>query len=269
MNVLRIERPPTLLFAVAKPAPPSEHHCKRNFASNSVPSSDISLETSIAADLRAHSLKVADVVRSSLLVSVFAMTWAMPLSPILAINLFRLGVILWLLQTWDQNMQLARSRILVPLLSFFAVTAIASLAAQDRTASWQGMKVVELGFAAVIVADTVRTSRQLKFLIGRLLATSLVAGIVGIWQVHSGAILRVQGFYKHYINFGEMFLLVSLVCFGLLIASLHRRQLLWKVSLAASFILLTAALAATATRTFLAALLFGCAVITWMSFRWR
>src|SRR4051812_42024000 len=109
------------------------------------------------------------------------MTWAMPLSPTLAVNLFRLAVVLWLLQTWDQNTQLARSRILVPLLSFFAITAIASLAAHDRTASWQGMKVVELGFAAVIVADTVRTSRQLKFLIAGLLTTSLIAGGVGKW----------------------------------------------------------------------------------------
>jgi len=156
-----------------------------------------------------------------------------------------------------------------PLLSFFAITAIASLAAPDHAASWQGMKAVEIGFAAVIVADSVRGLRQLKLLLGGLLLTTAVASFVAIWQVHSGAMLRAQGFYKHYINFGEMLLLISLVCFGALTASLRRTRLRWKLVLAACFILLTAALAATATRTFLAALLFGCAVMIWICFRWK
>jgi O-antigen ligase len=256
-------------FRVAKPAPPFEHHCKRNFASGPVPSSDISLETPIAAGSRARSLKIADVNRASLLAACFAMAWAMPLSPTLAVNLFRLAVLLWLLQIWNRKAQFARSRIFLPLVSFFAITAVASLAAQDRTASWQGMKVIELGFAAVIVADTVRSVRQLKLLIAGLVATSLVAAVLGIWQVHSGALLRAQGFYKHYINFGEMLLLLSLVVVGILLAAVQQPRLQWKFAAAASSFVLTAALAATATRTFLAALLFGCAVMVWMSFRWR
>ena len=233
-----------------------------------MPSSDISLEEPIAADPSARSLKIADVIRASLLATCFGMTWAMPLSPTLAINLFRLAIVLWLLQTWDRKMQLACSRIFVPLLSFFAITAVASLAAQDRAAAWQGMKVIELGFAAVIIADTVRGLRQMNVLIAGMVATSVIAGVFGIWQVHSGAMLRAQGFYKHYVNLGEMLLLVSLVSFGLLLASLRRAQAKWTLLLAATVLLLTAALAATATRTFLGALLFGCAVMVWMSFRW-
>jgi len=233
-----------------------------------VPSSDISLETSAVANSRTRSLKISEVVRATLLAACFAMTWAMPLSPTLSINLFRLAVVLWLAQAFDRR-ELPRSRMFLQLLSFFAITAIASLAAPDHAASWQGMKVVELGFAAVIVADSVRSLRQLKLLLGGLLLTAAVASFVAIWQVHSGAMLRAQGFYKHYINFGEMLLLISLVCFGALIASLRRTRLRWKLLLAACFILLTAALAATATRTFLAAILFGCAVMIWMCFRWK
>jgi O-antigen ligase len=255
------------VFRVAKPAPLFAHPCKRNFAAKLVPSSDISLEP-VAAVSRVRSLKMADVVRASLLGACFAMTWAMPLSPTLAINLFRVVVVLWLAQAFERR-ELPHSRIFLPLLSFFAIAAIASLAAQDHAASWQGMKVVELGFAAVIVGDSVRETGQLRFLVGGLLLTSVIAGFTAMWQVHSGAMLRAQGFYKHYINFGEMLLLVSLVCFGLLMESLRCARFQWKVLLAVSFTLLTAALAATATRTFLAALLFGCAVIIWMCFRWR
>jgi O-antigen ligase len=256
-----------LCISGAKPAPLFAHPCKRNFAAELVPSSDISLKP-VAAVSRVRSLKMAAAVRASLLGACFAMTWAMPLSPTLAINLFRLALVLWLAQAFERR-ELPRSRIFQPLLSFFAITAVASLAAQDHAASWQGMKVVELGFAAVIVADSVQQPRQLRFLLAGLLLTSVVAGLSAIWQVHSGAMLRAQGFYKHYINFGEMLLLVSLVSFGLLVESLRCARLQWKFLLAVSFTFLTAALTATATRTFIAALLFGCAVMIWMCFRWR
>ncbi|MFL6299409.1 MAG: O-antigen ligase family protein [Terriglobales bacterium] len=234
-----------------------------------MPTSEISLELPTAQVSRERSLKIAGALRASLLVMLFAMTWALPLSSILAINLFRVSVILWLLQCWSRRRELSHSRFFLPLLCFFAITALASLAAQDRTASWQQMKVVELGFAAVMVADAIRTLRQLRFLVAGLLVASLAAALIGIWQLHSGQMLRAQGLYKHYINFGEMLLLVSLLSFGILIASFRSATGKWKFLAAVTFLILTAALAATATRTFLAALLFGCAVIIWMCFRWK
>jgi len=218
---------------------------------------------------RELSLKISDALRASTVGLLLAMVWAAPLSSILAINLFRVSVILWLLQAWNSRQPRAYSRIFIPLLYFFAVTAFASLFAHDRVTSWQGMKPVELGFAAVILPDYVRGIRQFTFMIAGVLGTSCVAALIAIWQIGSGAMLRAQGLNKHYINFGEMMLLVAMLSFGLLLASLRFAGARWKLAAAGVFLLLTAALAATATRTFLAALLFGCAVMVWLQFRWK
>jgi O-antigen ligase len=233
-----------------------------------MPSSDISVAVPMRSS-RELSLKVSDTLRASSVVVVLAMIWAAPLSSILAINLFRVSVILWLLQAWNSRQPRAYSRVFIPLLCFLAVSSIASLAARDRVTSWQEMKPVELGLAAVVIADFIRSMRQLTFMIAGVLATSCVAALIAIWQIGSAAILRAQGLYKHYINFGEMMLLVAMLSFGVLLASLRCARVRWKIAAAVVFLLLSAGLAATATRTFLAALLFGCAVMVWLQFRWK
>ena len=197
------------------------------------------------------------------------MAWSVPISSRLALNVFRVAVILWLLLAWDRRTRRFDSGIFLPWMCFFAITSIASMASYDPHTSWQQMKVVELGFAAVLVADVVRSMRALKILIAGLLVTSTFAAIIGLWQSHGGTLLRAQAFYDHYINFGEMLLLAALVSFGLLLLSWQQARKSHKLALAFAFSTLTLALAATGTRTFLAALLFGCGVVVWKQFRWR
>jgi len=77
---------------------------------------------------------------------------------------------------------------------------------------------------------------------------------------------RAQGHFYHYIPYAGMLLQVGLLTFGLLVSS-------WKERTAARWILAviflgtSAALLATVTRTYMAALLLGCAFVFWVMFK--
>lgn len=231
---------------------------------------DISTELPSAADSAARPLLlVIHAVEQSLLVLVYLMTWSLPISSRLAINVFRVALILWLLLARDRRRERPASRIVLPWICFFAITAIASIASYDPSTSWQQMKVVELGFAAVLVADVVRSTRALKVLIAGLLVTATFAAIYGLWQSRGGVLSRAQGFYDHYVNFGEMLLLAALLSLGLVFASLQHARRGHRIAAALAFAALVMALASTGTRTFLAALLIGCGAMVWAQFRWR
>ena len=234
-----------------------------------LPARDIPLDLPLASTARASSLRIAGTVGACLVAVVVAMIWAVPLSPMLAINLFRVAIVLWLANLWDDRRLFRRSRLFLPLLCFVGITALSSLVAEDRTAGWEQMKVMELGFASVVVADALMTFRQLTVTVIGVLVTGCVAAGVAIWQVASGTLLRAQAFSRHYVDFGEMALLLAPLSFGLFSASLRhsRRAISWTLALASA--LLTVAIAATATRTLLAALLLGFALIVWMHFGWK
>ena len=211
---------------------------------------------------------VFPVIESSLVVVVCVMTWALPMSSMLAINLFRVSVVLWLLLAFRPGSTWKRSPIFLPMLCFLAVTALASMLSLDRVASWQQMKTLELAFAAVIVSDL--SFGVLRWLVTGLLATSFVVAVIAAWQYWHRAdpFARVQGLYGHYVNFGEMLLLVAALSFGVALAAnrLHDKI---RVGAALVFVATGAALVVTATRTFLAALLLACFYVVWQQFRWR
>src|SRR3954447_4310140 len=63
---------------------------------------------------------VFPAIASSLVILVCVMTWALPLSSMLAINLFRVSVVLWLLLAFRPGSTWKHSRIFLPMLCFFA-----------------------------------------------------------------------------------------------------------------------------------------------------
>jgi O-antigen ligase len=211
---------------------------------------------------------VFHVMANSLGVVDCVMTWALPLSSMLAINLFRVSLVLWLLLAFRPGATWKRSPIFLPMLCFLALTALASMLSLDRVASWQQMKTVELAFAALIVSDT--SARVLRWMVGGLLTTSFAIAVVAAWQyLHRvDAFTRIQGLYRHYVNFGEMLLLVAALSFGVALG-VDRSHIKMRVGAGVVFVATTAALVATATRTFLAALLLACFYIVWQQFRWR
>ena len=128
-----------------------------------VSATDISIEppSAVGPAGRPRAL-VKQTVERSLLVLIYLMTWSNPISSRLAINVFRVAAILWLLLAWQRDRTRPGSRIFFPWICFFAVAAIASIVSDDPHTSWQQMKVVEMGFAAVLIADTLRSLRALK-----------------------------------------------------------------------------------------------------------
>jgi O-antigen ligase len=235
-----------------------------------VPLNDISAAVSTPASPARVSAIVLYTVERSLLVMLCAMTWAIPLSSQLAINLFRVSVALWLVLAFRRGRTWPNSSIFLPMLCFFAITALATLFSLDRVASWQQMKTIELAFAAVMICDSVYSTRVLRWLLGGLLAASFVISVFAGWQYphRSDEFARVQGLYKHYVNFGEMLLLVAALAFGIALASRVSSRKLAAGS-AIVFVAVSAALVATATRTFVAALLLACAYMVWQQFRWK
>ena len=196
------------------------------------------------------------------------MTWALPLSSMLAINLFRVSLVLWLLLAFRPDATWKRSPIFAPMLCFLALTVLASVLSLDRIASWQQMKTVELAFAAVIVSDT--SARVLRWMVGGLLVTSFAVALVAAWQyLHRvNTFTQIQGLYEHYVNFGEMLLLIATLSFGIALAADHS-HIKMRLGAGVVFVAMTAALIATATRTFLAALLLACFYVVWKQFRWK
>jgi hypothetical protein len=83
-------------------------------------------------------------------------------------------------------------------------------------------------------------------------------------RVQRGRPPRAQGHFYHYIPYAGMLLQIGLLTFGLLVSS-------WKEASAARWGLIiiflgtAAALLATVTRTYMAALLLGCAFILWLT----
>src|SRR5438270_11918489 len=145
---------------------------------------------------------VFPVIEKSLLVILCGMTWAVPLSSALASNLFRVSVVLWIVLAFRPARTWPSSPIFLPMLCFFAITALASLFSFDPVASWQQMKTIELAFAAVMIGDAMRCTRVLHWLLGGLLATSFLVSVLAGWQYWHRAqeFDRAQGLYKHYVN---------------------------------------------------------------------
>lgn len=84
--------------------------------------------------------------------------------------------------------------------------------------------------------------------------------------VRRGTPQRAQGNLYHYIPYAGELLQLALLTFGLLVLGAERKRIMQLV-LAILFIALTAALVATLTRAYLAALLLGCCVELWLAQR--
>jgi hypothetical protein len=84
--------------------------------------------------------------------------------------------------------------------------------------------------------------------------------------VRRGRPLRAQGGLYHYIPYAGELLQLSLLTFGLLVMC-AKGERLTQVVLAILFVALVAALVATVTRAYLAALLLGCTVELWLAHR--
>lgn len=78
--------------------------------------------------------------------------------------------------------------------------------------------------------------------------------------------IRAQGRLYHYMPYAGVLLQVALLTFGLMIAG-KEWSWAWRVGMAVLFIALTAALAATLTRIYLAALIGACFVQFWLLFK--
>ena len=125
--------------------------------------------------------------------------------------------------------------------------------------------------------EATRNDRQLSLHIGRgapvaYVDVTIERNDLDQWLQQPGSTVRrgrpqrAQGNLYHYIPYAGMLLQLSLLTFGLLVTCTERRSLTQLV-LAILFVALVAALVATVTRAYLAALLVGCAIELWLAHR--
>jgi hypothetical protein len=86
-------------------------------------------------------------------------------------------------------------------------------------------------------------------------------------QVAHGRPPRAQGHFYHAIPYGGLLMEVAGLCFGLLIAAWKRPGA--RIFLLLAFVLVSASLWATATRSYMIALLLGCVAAVWATARWK
>jgi O-antigen ligase len=93
----------------------------------------------------------------------------------------------------------------------------------------------------------------------------LRAGLDRAEAVVLGRPIRASGFYKHYVPFSELLVLIALLAWGLMLPA-HG----WtKGILAILFLLFTASMVSTVTRSAMAFLLLACLVVLWQVAGWK
>jgi hypothetical protein len=92
------------------------------------------------------------------------------------------------------------------------------------------------------------------------------SGLAAPGALSRGHPVRAQGFFKHYVPFSELLMLMAALTFGLALHAGHKRAR-WLFGFA--FLAISGALIATLTRATLAALIIACVAIYWTSARWK
>jgi O-antigen ligase len=109
-----------------------------------------------------------------------------PLSTKGAVNAFRAATIFWLILICTRERRVRRQPLVLPLLLFLLFSALSTVLSSEPLLSWGRMRTVTLLLLAVVMAQAVGSLRQLKILVGLLLAACLTSVIYTGWQYTYG-----------------------------------------------------------------------------------
>ena len=111
---------------------------------------------------------------------------ALPLSVKGTQRPYKAAAVLWLIAMALQRRRPFPQPLAAPMLAYVAWSAISSAVSPTPILSWDRMKVVGLILVAIVVAQNIRTVRQVKWIVAFLLFSAIVsAGITG-WQYLGG-----------------------------------------------------------------------------------
>lgn len=111
---------------------------------------------------------------------------AIPFSTKIAVNAFRVAVALWLLKLFVYRPKIRPQPLLLALLLFMALTAVASSLSPEPALSWGRMRTVSLLMLVPLVMQTLTSIRQARGLVIALVFSTLVAVAYTGWQYTFG-----------------------------------------------------------------------------------
>jgi hypothetical protein len=95
---------------------------------------------------------------------------------------FEIALVFWIATIILSRRRMLPQSLVAPMLMYLAWTALSTILSPAPLASWDRMKLVCLLLVVVLVAQGVRTLRQVKLLVGILLLTGVVSAGMTAWQ---------------------------------------------------------------------------------------
>ena len=115
-----------------------------------------------------------------------------PFSPATARLAFEVAAGAWILKLALQGFRIARGPLALPLLSFFLVSAAATLVSSSPWLSWERLRWYGLFLIFFLVAENLTSVAQIKVLVAALLLATLVSAIQTGWQFTAGIGMQVN-----------------------------------------------------------------------------
>ena len=171
-----------------------------------------------------------------------------------------LALVAWITRLYLQGNQ-ARLHfpLLVPFGGFTLASALATITAVEPYRSLIELRNVLEASLFYLVLNHVTTEERATTLARVLIATGTLMALYGLSQsVAQGMGFRIHGTMSIYMTFAGLLMLVTLMALAQLLYSWHRREVVWGLP---TFLLLTAALLLTQTRSAWLGLAVGCCVI--------
>ncbi|HYL95515.1 MAG TPA: O-antigen ligase family protein, partial [Terriglobales bacterium] len=109
-----------------------------------------------------------------------------PFAPHLVQFVSRVAFALWLTCALIDRQLLRRQALFLPFLVFLGTAGLSALFSYDPLLSWTRLGWFGMGVLVLIVPGTVQNSRELKLLVGVLLAAGFISGVRTAWQYTAG-----------------------------------------------------------------------------------
>ncbi len=142
------------------------------------------------ADDQQHSVRKRELaavwLRRATYVALLLVAALAPFAPHFVQFISRAAFALWLTRALIDRQVLQRQALFLPFLGFFSVAGLSALFSYDPLLSWTRLGWFGMGLLILIVPGTVRGSRELKLLIGVLLAAGFISGVRTAWQYTAG-----------------------------------------------------------------------------------
>ena len=109
-----------------------------------------------------------------------------PFAPHLVQFVSRVAFALWLTRALIERRLLQRQVLFLPFLVFLGTAGLSALFSYDPLLSWTRLGWFGIGVLILMVPGTVQNSRELKLLVGILLAAGFTSGVRTAWQYTAG-----------------------------------------------------------------------------------